>query len=733
MLYPYQRMARRLPILGFITTLALLLFSGTRSLAAGESITPVVLTSSATFESIGINVVYNDDTNNNAVMTPQYRVGADGPWTTGQPCVKTIARNARCSLFFLSPNTTYSFQVLFTDPDGASPPVLSSSVATRATTPTETISQTYYVATTGNDSNNGTSPATPFLTIQRAVNLASAGTKIVVAPGVYREAVTISASGTLTHPIILESQELATTSGANPATIDRSYAGLDVVDGVDNWLPDPGNPGGFSTDLSAYGPSDQVVGVYRDTERIYAYSYYPYNSTSNYTNYLKGIYCVDGTVNCIATNVTGGYFYDASTKRLYLKLPDQSDPDLSPIHVLRRNDIGIRIQDASNVIIRGFRVQYVNSGIVVRAGASAIANVNWVQKVRTQFTKGGITVGQQYGTGNRVHRTVVEDSTIVDTDEQTTWPWASIKQNDVESTGIILAGGTGTILQRNTIRDVFNGIDGTITWALTDTTYNTDTDVVDNTVTDVGDDGLEMDGAATNLRVMRNTVASTRGRASGQATFSAAPISVGPAWIIRNVLLDPRQYSIKNSYNAVVTAGRLFALHNTFYGSHGDLFGLLRYTQSNNQTGFTAVYRNNLVVASGNQTTPAGVGSLFADAATDHVTPPVTFDLDYNGYYSDRTCQGACQPFSWLNTGAASFAAWATASGQEAHGVWGDPKFVGPPNGAFDLQVGSAAIDRGVALPGINDGFRGSAPDIGAFEYTADITPPAAVTDLRTE
>lgn len=702
-----------------------------RLLAVGEAIVPVTLTSSATFASIGINVVYNGDTNGNAVMTPQVRVGADGPWTTGQPCVKTIPLNARCSLFFLLPNTTYSFQVLFTDPDGASPSVLSSSIATRATTPTETISQTYYVATTGNDGNNGTSPATPFLTIQRAANLASAGTKIVVAPGVYREAVTISASGTPTNPIVLESQELATTSGANPATIDRSYTGLDVVDGVDNWLPDPGNPGGFYTDLLAYGASDQVVGVYRDTERIYAYSYYPYNSTSNYANYLNGIYCVDGTVNCFATNVSGGYFYDASTRRLYLELPNQSDPDLSPVHVLRRNDIGIRIQDASHVIIRGFRVQYVSSGIGVRAGAAAIANLNWVEKVRTQFTKGGITVGEQYGTGNRVHRTVVQDSTIVDTDEQTTWPWASIKQNDVESTGIILAGGTGTVLRRNTIRDVFNGIDGTIAWALTDTTYNTDTDVVDNTVTDVGDDGLELDGAATNLRVMRNTVASTRGLASGQATLSAAPISVGPAWIIRNVLLDPRQYAIKNSYNAVTSAGRLFAFHNIFYGSHGDLFGLLRYTASNNQTGFTAVYRNNLVVASGSQTTPSGIGSLFADAATDHVTPPVTFDLDYNGYYSDRVCQGACQLFSWLNTSAASFGAWATASGQEAHGRWVNPLFVDPGSGNFSLQNGSGAIDQGVVLPGVNDGYSGAAPDLGAFENTVDAMPPAAVADLR--
>ncbi|MBI4415078.1 MAG: right-handed parallel beta-helix repeat-containing protein, partial [Candidatus Kerfeldbacteria bacterium] len=378
-----------------------------------------------------------------------------------------------------------------------------------------------------------------------------------------------------------------------------------------------------------------------------------------------------------------------------------------------------------------FRVQYVNSGVAVRAGASSTATNNWVDRVQIRFTNSGVSVGEQYGTGNRVHGTVVQDSDIVDTDEQQTWPWAAVKQNDVESTGIVLAGGSGTILRRNTVRDVFNGIDGTISWALTDTSYNTDTDVADNMVTDVGDDGIELDGAATNLRVFRNTVASTHGVESSNATISAAPISVGPAWLIRNVLLDPQQYGVKASYNASVSAGRIFVFHNTFYGSHGDLFGLLRYTQSNNQTGFTTVYRNNLVVVGGTQTTANGIGFLFQDAATDHATPPVTFDLDYNGYFSSRTCTTSCRLFNWLSVDYSNLAAFAAASGHEAHGRWVNPSFVDAGGGNFALQSGSGVIDQGIALPGINDGYSGSAPDLGAFEFTADVTPPAAVTDLR--
>ena len=34
----------------------------------------------------------------------------------------------------------------------------------------------------------------------------------------------------------------------------------------------------------------------------------------------------------------------------------------------------------------------------------------------------------------------------------------------------------------------------------------------------------------------------------------------------------------------------------------------------------------------------------------------------------------------------------------------------------FRLRPGSAAIDRGVAIPNVNDGFAGKAPDLGALE-----------------
>jgi hypothetical protein len=40
----------------------------------------------------------------------------------------------------------------------------------------------------------------------------------------------------------------------------------------------------------------------------------------------------------------------------------------------------------------------------------------------------------------------------------------------------------------------------------------------------------------------------------------------------------------------------------------------------------------------------------------------------------------------------------------------------------FALKAGSAAIDAGTVLPTINDGYKGRAPDLGAYELGS--TPP---------
>jgi len=46
-----------------------------------------------------------------------------------------------------------------------------------------------------------------------------------------------------------------------------------------------------------------------------------------------------------------------------------------------------------------------------------------------------------------------------------------------------------------------------------------------------------------------------------------------------------------------------------------------------------------------------------------------------------------------------------------------DPGFAEPSKGDYRLSPNSQLIDAGILVLGINDDFRGRAPDIGAFEF----------------
>ena len=59
----------------------------------------------------------------------------------------------------------------------------------------------FYVATTGNDSNKGTQAA-PWRTIQHAADTARAGSNVNVRSGIYEELVSINASGNATDGFI---------------------------------------------------------------------------------------------------------------------------------------------------------------------------------------------------------------------------------------------------------------------------------------------------------------------------------------------------------------------------------------------------------------------------------------------------------------------------------------------------------------------------------------------------
>src|SRR3954447_18867802 len=65
----------------------------------------------------------------------------------------------------------------------------------------------YFVSPSGAVTNPGTSAAAPFKTIQKALDLAAAGSTITLGPRLYRESIATRAAGTAASPITIKGPE----------------------------------------------------------------------------------------------------------------------------------------------------------------------------------------------------------------------------------------------------------------------------------------------------------------------------------------------------------------------------------------------------------------------------------------------------------------------------------------------------------------------------------------------
>jgi hypothetical protein len=240
-------------------------------------------------------------------------------------------------------------------------------------------------------------------------------------------------------------------------------------------------------------------------------------------------------------------------------------------------------------------------------------------------------------------------------------------------------------------------------------------DIYNNDMHMLNDDFVETDGGVHNVRVMNN-----RGVNAAQGGYSSQPVFGGPVYFIGNLLYHvPTGVAFKFSAKP---AG-LFVYHNTIIGEQ-----VARDPSANMH------FRNNLFLG---RDTP-GRGVMTWANATD------AYSSDYNGF---RPNKGVAEQFTWLSpkTGQrlyepmpddwkkfTTLTDFRVATSQEMHGVEVDFdcfERMLPPNPGnrhavyhaadlnFRLKPGSKAVDTGVAIPTVNDGFTGRAPDLGALEH----------------
>jgi hypothetical protein len=229
------------------------------------------------------------------------------------------------------------------------------------------------------------------------------------------------------------------------------------------------------------------------------------------------------------------------------------------------------------------------------------------------------------------------------------------------------------------------------------------TDIYGNDVRASYDNGIELDHGHGNLRVFGNRVS------NAFAPLSAQPVTGGPGYFVRNVVVNVADEQVKTK--AVSVGGGfhepsgVLVLHNTFVSGRTAL--LLQTPITVHHTRFA----NNVFVG------PRGAASVAEwTARTDDVT------FDHNGWWPDGR-------FRIGGVRADSLAAL-QRRGVERGGVLldggtfartrplrGYRRAVGPT--LPELSATSRAIDRGTPIPGLSDTFSGAAPDLGALERGA--------------
>ena len=254
-------------------------------------------------------------------------------------------------------------------------------------------------------------------------------------------------------------------------------------------------------------------------------------------------------------------------------------------------------------------------------------------------------------------------------------------------------------------------------------------DFYNNYLTNFHDNAVEIDGSMHNVRVMRNLMVN-----SASHPFCNQPSIGGPIYWIRNIAYHAPGGSTRMTNGA---AGVLFynntILTETSAGSSANVHwrNNLMLGENTAQAIFSVNTNTNYSSSDYNGFRP-NAGATFAFAWN---SPRSDARADYSGLISSGGRGGAVAGAALEVRRFPTLADYSAATHQDLHSVGVDyDVFVNVPRldatdlkkvqtvykaEAFDfgLHSGAAAIDRGVVLPNVTDGFAGQAPDLGALEF----------------
>lgn len=615
--------------------------------------TPAAAADTATLDSLevyptlaaaGVYASYTGDDDGDATAWVEYRPAGSGSYQRGHDLMPIAPGRLAGSVFFLAPGQGYDVRVVLSDPDNAAELTSEQSVTTRADQPAAATGNTWWVDATLGDDQAAGSEAEPFRTIGAGASAAQPGDTVRVRPGVYRETVVPPRGGTDGAPIWF----LADGSGV---VVDGSEASLENA----SWVDEGG--GVFST---AFSGESRYVAV--DDTRLYDYATLAELQTA-------------------AAGLPGGFSVDAAAGRLYVRMPDDSDPSGHAVHVAVREQ-GFLLDSISHVVIEGFELRYFGStgtGVAIDVRDTSRA---WIRNNQMHHSNAGVRVRRPLA-----HENVIENNSFRDT-SVFGWPWGAVKAHTPEASAISITEGRGNIVRKNRVEGSFNGI-YVGSFGDSSEAIAKDTDVYGNLLRQHGDDGLEPEGACVNVRFWNNVIDGVYN------AVSLAPIEVGPTWLLRTLVVDYQAHVLKLNNGST---GWILVYHTT-----GVPLGSGPSAQALAPTlAFGPfVSRNNIYQAT----------RYVIESGLSSVNPGVS--LDFDALYTTDTTRFV----KWMNVRYADLAELAASNTIEQNGFQVLPEYVDAPALDYDLVDGHALIDAGEPIAGINTPWIvGAAPDVGAFE-----------------
>jgi hypothetical protein len=623
---------------------------------AQNAITLGVIEGYGNLETAGAVANVTGDANRNARVALQWRRSGDPTFRNAQDLVRVDATHFVGSVFGLAPGVNYELRLTASDPDGVSG--TANATTAFATRADTLVEPSLRTIYVASNGNDGNGGLTP----GDAVATVQRGANLAQAGDVV----------SIGPGIYREQVSLPRSGTASQPIVFRGQPGA-ILDGAER--------------IAAGSAWEASQGLFRRTDAT------PSFQIVAGTNRLFR-YDSIAELQALAAGAPGGYCYSGGF--LYLKFADGSSPATHDIHVARRES-GLIADSRSFLRIEGLEIRHYGSteygkGIYLRQSSDVIVRANRIHDIGSAgvWIKGGSR-----------HR--VEDNDFYDT-SISGWPWDQTKGSSAENNGVVLTDdiGRGHVIRRNRFDGWFNGI-GPCGSVAPSGAFTTEVDIYRNRFRHHNDDALEPEGYCANVRIFENSI-----RDSHMA-FAVAPASPGPTWIVRNVA-----YDIGNTRTSLVDGyvSSLLKINSGYPEAVGPIL-LLHNTAQTTAPDTDAVY----LLTPGNATLIRARNNIFASTRTV-LTKVNAVALDFN--YDLLQTTSATRFAHWMGTNYATFAAYRTATNQEPDGLVGAPSLVDPATGNFRLRSDSAALDRGEVLAGINDGYAGTRPDLGAFEFDPD-------------